>query len=230
MIDTKWMKPYGCYQTAEGLWVRDKGEEGVREQQKEWKGLIEVFKDTPCQQVWDLGAHVGWFTWFANQNLHPNPEILCVECSPRQIELLQYNIPSNARLLQGALVPDSYRGSGVTLWLGKKYSSCDTIQPAKNRRGIYGIRAIKLRDVIKAMPNPDAIKLDIEGSEYGLDWQNQMPKSVKCLVAELHHPTVIQQVLQSKFQQIMIELGFKPVRPAKINTFQKVCHVRYDRI
>lgn len=221
------LRKNGMYQTKEGLWVRDKGEEGVREQQKEYKGLISFFEGKECQNIWDLGAHVGWFTWYSAKHLHPK-NILCVECSPKQLEMLKKNIPANGQILEGAIVSDSYKGSTIGLYLGKQYTSCDCIQEVRGRESI-SVPVVRMVDIVRKMPNPQVIKIDIEGAEYEIDWKKWMPKSVEIVVAELHHQR--EGHLQKMFQmhETLLSLGFTANKQAKESSYNRTCHVEYVR-
>lgn len=215
------------YKTEEGLWARNKGEEGVREQQKEWKGMAEYFKGKSCRSVIDFGAHVGWFVWYAMNTFNPE-RILCVECAPNQLELLKQNVPDNTEVFAGAVVNDDYAKPTIDLYLGRTYSSCDSITPVKGRK-IVTVRAIKMQQILKRMPNPQAIKLDMEGAEYEINWLKHMPKSVEFVAAELHHQRPGHLEKQRQFHKDLLRLGFKCTKEPKENTFYKTCHVWYQR-
>lgn len=222
------MKPL-MYRTKEGLLVHNKGEEGVCQQQREYKAIIPYFSDRPCGGVWDLGAHVGWFPWYVNKNIQPNPvKILCVECSPRQIKALRLNIPSNAEILQGAIIPDSDERSELTLYLGKTYSSCDSIEQIRGRETVT-VPTVKMADIIAALPHPKLVKIDIEGAEYGIDFKKWLPFSVEMVVAELHHQRPGHLELQQKLHKQMISLGFQTDKPPRENPYNRTCHVAYTR-
>lgn len=217
------------YKTAEGIWVHDRGEEGVREQQREYRDLLTIFKDKPCGDVWDIGAHVGWFPWYVNKHISP-ASIVCVECSPRQVAALRKNLPSNAKLLVGALVADDYRYGVVDLYLGKTYTSCDTTFGPVRGRDRVRVKPIKIRDIVKEIPSPQVVKLDCEGAEYVIDPVRHLPESVEVLVAEVHYNRKGQMELLKKFNQGMLEAGFTFYRPLKISDYSKTSHVTYTRI
>lgn len=216
------------YKTEEGIWVRDKGEEGVREQQKEYRDLIELFKGRDCGGVWDIGAHVGWFPWYVNKHIQPS-EILCVECSPRQIEILRKNLPTNARLLVGALVPDDYRYGAVDLYLGKTYSSCDSTFTSVRGRQRVKVKPLKMEAIRAVLPFPQVVKLDCEGAEYHIDPVKHIPESVEVLVAEVHYNRKGQRELLTRFDEGMMEAGFSLLRPLKIDDYLKTSHITYTR-
>lgn len=220
------MKPV-FYRTEEGLYVHNKGEEGVREQQKEYKSIIDFFKNEECLGAWDFGAHVGWFPWYVNTNIICR-SILCVECSPNQLKMLKRNIPDNAELLEGAIVSDDYVGDTLDLYLGKKYSSCDTVFPVRGRRKVT-VPVLKMCQIVEVMPEPELVKFDMEGAEYCIDLKKWLPDSVKMLVAELHHQRPGHLQKQEEFHRTMVSLGFKTDKPPKENTFKKTCHVSYTR-
>lgn len=217
------------YQTEEGLWVGSKGDEGVREQQKEYKAIIEFFKERQCNYVWDIGAHVGWFPWYVNKSLKTKPKkILCVECAPKQLRYLNKNAPDNVQVISGAVVPDSYQESTINLWLGKTYTSCDSVIERRGRQAVT-VNVVKMNQLRKYVPNPDLIKLDCEGAEYGIEPVKHIPSSVKIIVAELHYdrPGQIDQLEQ--FEKSLSKIGLVPIKETKLSTFRKTTHATYIR-
>lgn len=217
------------HKTQEGIYVRDKGEEGVREQQKEYNGLIKwcLKNNIRVENIWDIGAHIGWFPWYVNQHLKPK-SILCIEPSPRQIQLLKLNLPTNAKLLEGAIVSDDYRGKTVPLYLAHKYSSGDCIFSIRGRNAVE-VPALKISDIKGRMPSPDVIKIDAEGAEYIINWELHTPSSVKAIAAELHHLRPGHSELLLQLHTRWTDMGFTAIKSAKINNFRKMCSCLYVR-
>lgn len=218
------------YQTAEGLWVHDSGEEGVRKQQSEYRAVADVFGDEHVAGVWDVGAHVGWFPWYLRQVLPGGfSDAVCVECAPRQLDVLRRNAGAGVKVLAGALVPDDYPYGGVRLFLGNKYSSCDsTYCPVRGRKSVM-VRPVKVADVAAVVPRPRLVKLDCEGAEYYVDPRRHLPDSVECLVAEIHYNRKGQLDLAHQFDDACKAAGFCPVKPFKVNGYNRTSHVAYVR-
>lgn len=219
------------YRTKEGLYVHDAGEEGVREQQSEYRLLKDVFKDRPCGGVWDVGAHVGWFAWYATRWARPE-RILCVECAPRQLSVLRRNVPPVASVLAGALVADDDPRTEVELYLGKTYSSCDSTYDVVKGRKCVTVSAVRYADLSAALPDPEVVKLDCEGAEYCTVPSRHFPDSVRVVLAEFHWNRPGQEDQLHELDAAITEVGFRRVKPAELVTegkWKKTVHVSYLR-
>lgn len=217
------------YQTPEGLWVNNSGDEGVRNQQKEYRELLRYFPDKRCGNVWDIGAHIGWFPWYVNKNLRPR-HILCVECSPVQISLLKMNSRINMRILEGAVVADDYVGPTVDLYLGKTYSSCDSTYCEVRGRKSVTVPTLRWNEIATEMPDPTVIKLDCEGAEYTLVPERHIPKTTRAIVAEYHYNREGQKEKLINLDNQLQGIGFIRSRPLKFGkSFTKTMHVSYFR-
>lgn len=217
------------YQTAEGIWVQNSRDEYIRKEQHEYKAIREIFAGRPRVRVWDIGAHVGWFTWYLRQHLQPQ-QILCVECSPRQLEALRKNVQENTKILEGALVPDTYKEETVLLYLNMTGNSAGDSTFCKIRgRESTPVKAIKVADIKELLPDPDLIKLDCEGAEYHIEPAKHIPNSASAVVAEIHYHRKGQKELFHQFNEGMLSIGFKQVKPFKFNDFRGCSHVSYSR-
>lgn len=215
------------YQTKEGLWVHDKGEEGVREQQRDYKYLVEWVKTHEVKRVWDLGAHVGWFTWYLQQHCKPD-RILCVEPSPNQLECLRKNVQVPFVKIVPRALTSNDGASQTNLYLGKTYSSCNSVFEVRGRKTIT-VPTIKMSELSTRLSNPDVVKVDIEGAEYLVNWYRDLPKSVNLFMTELHHHRKGHDVLLFSLCHQLERLGFKAIKGPKLNSYKKTCTVIYVR-
>ena len=200
-----------------GLWVRDKGDQGVVKQMRDYKSLLNLpFKP---KTILDLGGFIGTFVWFAKKNLDPEL-IVSVEPDPSNIEVFDKNwsTEQNVHLYKAAAT--MFDGDTLPLYLGKTYRSCNSLESFRGRETV-DVATISFRTLLDQY-NPDVIKCDIEGGEFGLDWTN-LPDSVKVVVMEIHQhrPAWIEQM--KEIDQQLLDQGFEHVvAPKHALTFHKV--------
>ena len=161
---------------AEGLLVRDEGPDRacIREQRREYGHI-----DWAGHTVLDLGANIGAFARFAI--MRGASRVTCVEPDPGNIKLLEANLMDDLMSLERAAVNND--GQPVDLYLANndQHWSHSTV-PTRGRRPVV-VDGIALRDLLR---NHTAVKCDIEGGEYGLDWSTLAGSAVTTVVMELH--------------------------------------------
>lgn len=194
-----------------GLFVRNKGDEGVVKQQVEYlaaKGKVE----NPI--VLDLGGYIGTFVQFAVNELGAK-KVFSFEPDPNSCEVFLENWRGDERVsLTEAAVA---REDGIAeLFLGKTYPSCNSLTSFRGRDTISAnvIGFKKVFDEVK----PDIIKCDIEGGEFSIDW-SQTPKETKIIIMELHQnkPEWLQE--GKKLDELLQSMGF--VQLLKLNHEKK---------
>ena len=201
-----------------GLWVRNKGDEGVIKQMKDYKGLLNCGIENPV--ILDLGGYIGTFAWWAMENLRPK-EVFSVEPDPSNIEVFLENFTQDhpsVHLYDAACTMSD--GDTLPLYLGKTYASCNSLEPFRGRQKI-DVKTVSFNTLI-SKHQPDIIKCDIEGGEFGLDW-TKLPNCVKFIVMEIHQqrPLWIEQM--KKIDQQLLDQGFEHVvKPKHELTFHKV--------
>lgn len=200
-----------------GLWVRDKGDQGVVKQMRDYRSLLNLpFKP---KTILDLGGFIGTFVWFAKKNLDPEL-IVSVEPDPSNIEIFEKNwsTEQNVHLYKAAATMTD--GDILPLYLGKTYRSCNSLEKFRGREKV-DVDTISFRTLLEQY-NPDVVKCDIEGGEFRLDWTN-LPTSVKVVVMEIHQhrPAWIEQM--KDIDQQLLYQGFEHVvTPKHAVTFHKV--------
>ena len=203
-----------------GLWVRNKGDEGVVAQMKDYKSLLGCGVKNPV--ILDLGGYIGTFAWWAAKNLDPNT-VISVEPDPSNLEVFNKNMELVSRnnwvvLYDAACTMTD--GDTLPLYLGKTYASCNSLEPFRGRQKV-DVETVSFKRLLEKH-QPDIIKCDIEGGEFGLDWTN-LPEYVKFIVMEIHQqrPAWIEQM--KEIDQQLLDQGFEHVvTPKHATTFHKV--------
>lgn len=201
-----------------GLYVRNKGDQGVIKQMRDYKSLLGCEIESPV--ILDLGGYIGTFAWWAAENLNPKL-VVSVEPDPSNIEVFKKNMGSiKADVLRYDAACTMKTGDTLPLYLGKTYASCNSLEPFRGRRRV-DVKTIAFVELLQTY-QPDIIKCDIEGGEFGLDWAN-LPDCVKFVVMEIHQqrPMWIEQM--KEIDQQLLDQGFKHVvTPKHKQTFHKV--------
>jgi FkbM family methyltransferase len=160
----------------------------VREPPREYAAL----EPGPNDRILDIGAHVGGFMGWAHSR--GTRTIWSVEPAPDTFEVLEMNHAhrkkmtpdADLRIFNAAAVADP-APEKITLWMTKnhksKASSMASVQHARGREGV-DVPALSFRKLIDDL-KPTAIKIDIEGGEYFLDFSN-LPDHVNKLAFEMH--------------------------------------------
>lgn len=137
-----------------------------------WLGSFEYAKRVrfersvrPGQTVYDIGAHVGFYTLLSSRLVGPSGRVVAFEPSPRNLDYLTRHVELN-RLSNVTIIP-----AGV----GERTGRCRFEVGATNAMGHLssaGEIDVPVIDVDTfvlsgSAPPPDVIKMDIEGGEFG---------------------------------------------------------------
>jgi len=191
-----------------GLFVRNKGHEGIIKEQREWSSLRGVGAILKNTLALDLGGHIGCFPWWAFAHLGLR-KVVSVEPDPANIEVYRANWSGADRteLIEAAVAEKG--GEEISLYLGRTYSASNSVYPFRGRQEIR-VKTVAFQQLLKKY-KPTLIKCDIEGAEYGLDWR-ALPSHVRAVCMELHQhrPEWCQQQLD--LVALIVSQGFKPLR------------------
>lgn len=199
-----------------GLWCRDKGDQGVIKQMRDYKALLPCPIKNPV--ILDLGGFIGTFVWFARRNMNPS-KIISVEPDPDNIEMFHKNWTKDQVTLYEAAVTMSDTDT-LPLYLGKTYRSCNSLEPFRGREKV-DVPTVSFRTLLDKY-QPNIIKCDIEGGEFGLDWKN-LPESVKYVTMEIHQRRLVWVDQMKIIDQKLLDQGFTHVKAPKHEvTFHKV--------
>ncbi|HUP19309.1 MAG TPA: FkbM family methyltransferase [Gemmatimonadota bacterium] len=113
--------------------------------------------------VYDVGAHVGYFTAIASLRVGPAGRVVAFEPRPVNLGLLRRHVEANR--LENVTVVDAGVGreSGEAHFEEGTGSGTGKI----SRTGRLTVRVVRLDDVVgqEGFPPPDFIKIDVEGGE-----------------------------------------------------------------
>lgn len=136
-----------------------------------WLGTYEYRKQRLFTQnvkrgyvVYDLGAHVGFYSLLASRLIGPEGFVYAFECLPRNIQFLRQHLvlndTRNVRVFEYA-VSDK---SGMMKFLEDRCSSKGCL----STEGGLEVKTVKLDELYseKMVRLPDLLKIDIEGGEY----------------------------------------------------------------
>lgn len=136
----------------------------------------------------DAGANIGGFSLLCGLN---GASSIGYEPEPSNASLAQENLRRNqlsSKIVQAAIVPDSYEGNTVNLWLHPTPYGLwrHTIHRRGKQTQAVVVPVIRISEALNGV---DCVKLDIEGAELNIldeisDWQN-----VRKLVFEYHFDT-----------------------------------------
>ena len=200
-----------------GLWVRDKGDQGVVKQMRDYKSLLTCNIENPV--ILDLGGFIGTFAWFAMKNLDP-AQVISVEPDPDNIAVFEENWSEEPKVLLYKAACTMKDDDVLPLYLGKTYRSCNSLEEFRGRAKVM-VDTISFETLL-TQHQPDIIKCDIEGGEFGLDWSN-LPDCVKYVVMEIHQhrPKWIEHM--KGIDAGLLEQGFEyVVKPKHVQTFHKL--------
>jgi FkbM family methyltransferase len=153
-----------------------------------WLGSYELEKQLLFQKtitegsvVFDLGAHVGFYTLLSSVLVGPKGRVFAFEPMPANLfhlkEHLRLNHIKNVTVIEAA-VSDS---SGITYF----EEGSDSSQGHIGSKGTLQVKTVCLDELISSgeLPTPDYIKIDVEGAEM------QVFSGAKSMLANAH-PTI----------------------------------------
>jgi len=135
-----------------------------------WLGSYEFGKQVifgrvlrPGQVVFDIGAHVGFYTLLASQQVGPEGTVVAFEPVPGNLAFLKRHLELNNVnnvLIFDCAVADTEGLAGFVL-------GCDSHMGHLGDSGGLAVRIVTLDGLIAAgqVPVPNVLKLDIEGAE-----------------------------------------------------------------
>lgn len=139
--------------------------------------------------VADLGANVGHFAKLALRA--GARHVICIEADPANCDMIELNLREEladrrATLIQGAVLGKTCLKE-VTFWTGNSARSlCSgSTVPSTAKRNQFTTPAIDFSNLNEAF-NFQVVKCDIEGGEYELFLDNDIPSTVDLLALELH--------------------------------------------
>ncbi len=187
------------------------------------KAFMAVKKDRDIKEIWDVGAHNGYFTLLA-AGLFPDAKLTAIEAHPALIKSLARNVPNSVSVVHCA-ISDISRGdvkiwfSGINIFEEPEggWDKLDTIPGAmKNRgrtpdgrqkgRGFVTATFITLDKLCEQFTPPDLIKIDVEAH------QGKAVLGGKPLF-EYHHPVVIIELHDPEKLDRMETTNAKTVQP-----------------
>lgn len=184
----------------------------------------------PSQQfdtVIDIGAHIGIFSsTLASQTKH----LIAVEAASENYALALNNIKANGgntnQLLHRAVTNTSHEQ--ISLYKCRHNSGGHSLHQSwiklKNRTNVEKVETIALSDVINLANGKsiDILKCDIEGGEYALFTEQNIPllKTVKKILLELHVNQDFTTAMMNGLIKTLHAAGFTTrfIRPPASNT------------
>lgn len=174
-------------------WIAGSGNHGC------WIGSYEHEKQTLFAKtiqegfvVYDIGAHVGFYTLLASEIIGLNGKVAAFEPLPRNIhylkEHLRLNRCENVTVLEAAVA----ERSGITFF----EESTNNYMGSLSSKGRLEIKVVSLDNLVSKgeIPPPDYMKIDVEGSEM------LVLSGAKSLLAQ-YHPTIFLATHGNKVHQ-----------------------------
>ncbi|MEE7448428.1 hypothetical protein MRF4_11675 [Methylobacterium radiotolerans] len=118
--------------------------------------------------VYDVGANRGWLTTSFWKLVGSAGQVSCFEASPRNIQILQALVSSNAMSSAEVVGAAVYTKSGIEVQLFENsFSNTDSIYFADDQAKSIRVPTISLDDYLFCTQRPPrVVKMDIEGAEY----------------------------------------------------------------
>lgn len=135
-----------------------------------WIGIYELDKQraftaaiAPGSVVYDIGAHVGYYTLLASVLTGPRGRVVAFEPLPRNLRLLRQHLQMNGIVNVAVVEAAVGERSGLTAFDPHPGHTMGRV----SARGSLQVRMVALDDLLSAgqYPPPGCIKMDIEGGE-----------------------------------------------------------------
>ncbi len=174
------------------------------------------FYERAC--IVDIGAHCGYFSLFASQNLHSDSRIIAIEPELGNFKLLQSNLKtSKFQNIEPMNLAIAGSDGEMNLYLGSSINHSLVSNYALNEKNPQGqkVKTMTLSSLFseKKLTHVDFLKMDCEGAEYEIidSTPNDLFDRITTISMEFHdlkneHSTG--NVLRKKF----ISLGFSIVK------------------
>ena len=162
--------------------------------------------------VLDLGAHIGCVA--SRAALVGASKIICIEAEPENFELLQKNTQTFPQVvaIHGAV----FGGDSETVQLNTVQRRTDGGHSTgthscyfRTRGNTIPVPRLDFRKLLEEH-QPTVLKVDIEGSEWSLDFTN-LPASIRSIGIEFHTRNGQMRDEAKALLQVLTDQGFKPV-------------------
>jgi FkbM family methyltransferase len=175
---------------GEGSYILGRHESAVTQQ---LAGLIQ-----PDWTVWDCGSHIGFFTVLFGRAVGPKGRVIAFEPDPNKLERVRRNVQLN-QFSWVECVGVAIAGEDEVIRFRVQPAATSHVVGAYVGReppalpdsaDLIEVPAITLDAALQAFPQPNLVKLDIEGSELiALQHATRLLAEVRPLLAiELHNP------------------------------------------
>ena len=130
--------------------------------------------------VIDMGANVG--TYAIRCARFPVKQVIAYEPTRTTFEILSLTSLPNLKIVNAAIVPDSYKKQDVRLFTSDGIGMTNNIVRSVNRENSYTVEAVKYSD---AVAGASIVKLDVERAEYLL-LGDLIKSSLRAIIIEFH--------------------------------------------
>jgi FkbM family methyltransferase len=160
--------------------------------------------------IMDCGANIGGFT---NRAIKLGAkQVVAYEPEQHNFQMLIANtqeLGDKVILNEAALIAAD--NLTISFWLNNsKRSSCSGNLKGSAKKKEFVVNALNFYVELEKY-RPDLVKMDIEGGEYDILLDYEIPNFVKELVIEIHHPSVkTLKVANKLFQQLVDQFGEPP--------------------
>lgn len=164
----------------------------------------------PGDVVYDIGAHVGYFSLLAASIVGDSGKVFAFEPHPLNLAYLQRHVKNN-RLSNVQVMPYAVGGSPTTLWFdtgrGTGRGRLMDEEPESKAKTEVPVETLVTILAKGDVPGPNFIKMDIEGAEaQALPAAEEILLQYKPTILLSTHGPVVRQTCTSYLQSIGYEL------------------------
>lgn len=195
-----------------------------------WLGLYELKKRKLFEQlitmdsvVWDIGAHVGFYTLLSSVLVGASGKVFAFEPHPRNVGFLKKHLEinriTNVEVIQAAVS----NKDGISILKEGPTSSENLLDPD----GTLKVRTVALDTLLERneILEPDTIKIDVEGGE-----KEVLEEAVQLL--EERHPTLFLSVHSPELREwsarFLTKIGYrlKPIDHTQLSKAYELLALR----
>lgn len=136
----------------------------------------------PIRTVLELGTCLGFLSFYIEKKFNPD-RIVSVEANPDLIDIIKLNAKLNNSKLELVNVIIGNEKEYSFFISENLMSSSLTRNPTSQKE--VKVKGLSLNDLFKLI-EPELFIIDIEGGEYSLLLNNEIPKCIKYLLIEFH--------------------------------------------